>query len=120
MSQVLPVLFLLIILLLVLGALSLPPFAKFRDELSQRLQESRRLIVVLLIVGARELSRLRTSPGASQLLQELQRHMPVYSAETVRGKEAEFIRDGLPKRFPTMLLVLALLVFGVVAWWLSR
>jgi hypothetical protein len=119
-SQMLPVLVLVVILLLILGALSLPPFAKFRDELSHLLQESRRLTVVLLIVGARELSRFRTPPGVSQLLQELKRHMPVYSAETVRGKEAEFIRDGLPKPFPTILFVIALLLFGVVAWWLSR
>ena len=121
MSQMLPVFFLLIIVLLILRALRLPGFARLRDELSHLLQESRRLTVVLLIVGARQLSRFRVFPDeVSQLLEELKRHMPVYSAETVQGKEAEFIRDGLPKRFPTALVVIALLLFGAVAWWLSR
>jgi hypothetical protein len=35
--------------------------------------------------------------------------LPLYSAETVQGKEAEFIRDRLPTKFPTVLVV------GVVA-----
>ena len=120
MSQMLPVLFLLIVLL-VLGALRRPRFAGLGDELSHLLQESRRLTLVLLIVGARQLSRFGASPDeVSQVLRELKRHMPVYSAETVQGKEAEFIRDGLPKRFPTALVVIALLLFGAVAWWLGR
>jgi len=120
-SQMLPVLFLLIIALLILGALRLPRFARLGDELSHLLRESRRLMVVLLIAGARQLSRFRVPPDeVSHLLQELKRHMPVYSAETVQGKEAEFIRDGLPKRIPTALVVIALLLFGAIAWWLSR
>ena len=121
MPQMLPALVLLIIVLITLGAFRLPHFAKLGDELSHLLQESRRLTVVLLIVGARQLSRFRVFPSeTSRLLQELKRHLPVYSAETVQGKEAEFIRDGLPKRFPTALVVIAFLLFGAVAWWLSR
>ena len=120
MSQMLPVFLLLIIVLVVLGALKLPRFATLGDELSQLLHESRRVTVVLLVAGARQLSRFRVSPGVSQLLQELKHHVPVYSAETVRGNEAEFIRDGLPKPFATALIVIALVLVGAAAWWLSR
>jgi hypothetical protein len=79
------------------------------------------LTIVILIIGARELSRFGPlRDELSHLLHELQRHLPVYSAETVRGREAEFIRDRLPKGFPVVLIVIALVVFGAVAWWLSR
>lgn len=48
--------------------------------------------------------------------------LPVYSAETIHGKEAEFIRDRLPSKVaPTLLIMLALL--GLVLalfWWVSR
>jgi hypothetical protein len=121
MSQMLPVPLLLIIVLLVLGALRLYGFERFGDELSHFLQESQRFAVALLILGARQLSRFQTSwNGLSRLLQELKSHMPAYSAETVQGKEAEFIRDGVPKRFPSALVVIALVLFAAVAWWLSR
>ncbi len=48
------------------------------------------------------------------------RRLPVFSAETVRGKEAEFIRERLPRRSPRALFVIALLVVGVLVWWLTR
>ena len=80
------------------------------------------LALVLLILGTR---RLRGLGGhADQLSRELNdsvhRHMPVFSAETTRGKEAEFIRDRLPKRFPTAFFVAALVLFAAAAWWLTR
>jgi len=74
--------------------------------------------VVLGTLGRPYLARL--DHELSQLLRESKRHLPVYSAETVRGKEAEFIRDSLPRRFPTALAVIALLLLGAAAWWLSR
>ena len=86
------------------------------------LQQLAMLVVIALIVfGTRRLSRrgMRVD-DLSQLREELQRHMPVYSAETTAGKEAEFIRDRLPKRFPIVLVVIAVLLFGAAAWWLSR
>lgn len=49
--------------------------------------------------------------------------LPVFSAETIRGKEAEFIRDRLPHKAPQARLVftlVALLVVGVLVWWLTR
>lgn len=48
--------------------------------------------------------------------------LPVYSAETVQGKEAEFIRDRLPVKWGPWLLIM-LLAFVLVLttmWWLTR
>jgi hypothetical protein len=80
------------------------------------------LVIVLLVVGRRRLDGLDGLDGASLangLRRELGR-MPVYSAETTSGNEAEFIRDRLPRRFPTLLLVGAVLVVGALVWWLTR
>ena len=54
-----------------------------------------------------------------QVSDELLHRVPVYSAETIQRKEAEFIRDRLPKKFPARLALLLLIVFGAVAWWLT-
>ena len=44
--------------------------------------------------------------------------LPVYSAETVRGKEAEFIRDRLPAKPPTLLVVVVITLGVLLAiWW---
>jgi hypothetical protein len=48
------------------------------------------------------------------------RRLPVFSAETLRGKEAEFIRQRLPRKAPRARYVLLLLGFGVLVWWLTR
>jgi hypothetical protein len=48
------------------------------------------------------------------------RRLPVYSAETVRGKEAEFIRDRLPRKAPRARFAVFLLLIGVLVWWLTR
>jgi Sec-independent protein translocase protein TatA len=80
------------------------------------------LVVVMLILGSRRLRGLRRD--ADQLARELSdavhRRMPVYSAETTNGKEAEFIRDRLPKRFPTVIFIAVLVLFAAAAWWLTR
>jgi len=80
------------------------------------------LAIVALIFGNRHMRGLRGD--ADQLARELsdavQRRMPVYSAETTRGKEAEFIRDRLPKRFPTAIFIAVLVLFAAAAWWLTR
>ena len=111
--NLLPVAILLIVVLLTFGVLG--------DDLLHALRELQRQVVVLSIRGVQQLSRFAVfNDELSHLLHELKRHMPVYSAETVRGKEAEFNRDGLPKRFPLLLILIALLVFGVVAWWFGQ
>ena len=46
--------------------------------------------------------------------------LKVYSAETIHGKEAEFIRQRLPRKAPRARYVLLLLFVGVVVWWLTR
>ena len=44
--------------------------------------------------------------------------LPVYSAETTEGREAEFIRDRLPTRFPTLLVaIVATLGVLLAIWW---
>ena len=48
------------------------------------------------------------------------RRLPVFSAETVRGKEAEFIRERLPRKAPRARFVLLLFLIGVLVWWLTR
>ena len=64
-----------------------------------------------------------------QLGLELDRHvdrnrwalrLKAYSAETIHGKEAEFIRERLPRKAPRARYVLLLLVVGVIVWWLTR
>jgi hypothetical protein len=60
-----------------------------------------------------------------QLGNELDRHidrnrwvlrLKVYSAETIHGKEAEFIRDRLPRKAPLARFVVLLLLIGVFLW----
>ena len=44
--------------------------------------------------------------------------LPVYSAETVQGKEAEFIRDRLPTKFPKLLVIIVVTLGVLLAiWW---
>jgi hypothetical protein len=46
--------------------------------------------------------------------------LKVYSAETIHGKEAEFIRDRLPRKAPRARYVLLSVLIGVLVWWLTR
>lgn len=48
------------------------------------------------------------------------RRQPVYSAETIQGKEAEFIRERLPRKAPHLRYVVLLLLIGALVWWLTR
>jgi hypothetical protein len=80
------------------------------------------LLIVLLLVANRHLRELRGQADAlaRELRDAAQRRLPVYSAETTRGKEAEFIRDRLPKRFPTAIVVALFVLYAAAAWWLTR
>ena len=53
-----------------------------------------------------------------QLGDELLHRVPVYSAESIRRKEAEFIRDRLPKKLPVRAL-LFFVALAVIAWWVT-
>jgi hypothetical protein len=116
-----PIAALLVVFLLLMEGRSLFRFGRPGDALPHRLLELERRVVVMLVRAVRELSRSGVlGAELSRLLNELKHRLPVYSAETVKGKEAEFIRDELPARFPGVLVIIALLVLGAVVWWLSR
>jgi hypothetical protein len=57
-----------------------------------------------------------------QVEHELRAHLPVFSAETVRGKEAGFIRERLPHKVPRLLLIMlgAFVLMVAISWWLTR
>ena len=48
------------------------------------------------------------------------RRLPVFSAETIHRKEAEFIRDRLPRKIPYVRMGLVLLAIGVLLWWIAQ
>jgi hypothetical protein len=72
------------------------------------------VVIVWLVFASRDLG-----PHLRHLEHELLTRLPVFSAETTRGKEAEFIRDRLPERVPWTLYALAALAATgtVVLWW---
>ena len=47
------------------------------------------------------------------------RRLPVFSAETIHGKEAEFIRERLPRK-PLARFVVVLFLIGVFLWLFAR
>lgn len=48
------------------------------------------------------------------------RRMPVFSAESIHHKEAEFIRDRMPRKVPYVRMGLVLLAIGVLLWWIAQ
>jgi hypothetical protein len=88
-------------------------------------------IVVLLVASVRDPPSFwrQLRDQIEQLGLELDRHvdrnrwalrLKVYSAETIHGKEAEFIRERLPRKTPRARYLLLLLLIGVLVWWLTR
>jgi hypothetical protein len=85
-------------------------------------------ILVWILLGQRKPdSRLRQlerelRTQLRHLEHELHTRLPVFSAETLRGKEAEFIRKRLPHRVPRLLFIMlgAFVVTVAIAWWLTR
>jgi hypothetical protein len=88
-------------------------------------------IVVLFVASLRDPPSFwrQLREQLDQLAHELDRHadrnrwllrIKVYSAETTHGKEAQFIRERLPRKAPRARYVLALLFIGVLVWWLTR
>ena len=85
------------------------------------IQQIAMLLTILVLVGAvRRWVRCEILVELSRVLRVRTRDMPVYSAETTQGREAEFIRDRLPKRVPRMFALAAILMSGLLVWWLSR
>lgn len=89
-------------------------------------------VIVLIIFGWREppSSFWRELRGhLDQLGYELDRRidrdrwwrrLPVFSAETIHGKEGEFIRERLPRKASLARFVVLLLLIGVFLWWFAR
>jgi hypothetical protein len=72
------------------------------------------LAIVFLIAAMRD-----NNSYWRRLANELERALqPIFSAETTRSTEAEFIRDRLPQRVPLWLVALAALgTLGALLWW---
>ena len=65
---------------------------------------------------------LRQGPLRRHLEHAWRFRLPVYSAETLQGKEAEFIRDRLRRKplRPVLFMLAALGVFAILVWWATR
>ncbi|HEX7236102.1 MAG TPA: hypothetical protein VF405_04000 [Gammaproteobacteria bacterium] len=48
------------------------------------------------------------------------RRQPIFSAETTRGKEAQLIRERLPRKAPRARFVVLLFLIGVFLWLFAR
>jgi hypothetical protein len=98
--KLLPALVLLGMVVLFVASLRDPPsfWRRFRDQLEQ----------------------LGNELGRSVDRNRWALRLKVYSAETIHGKEAEFIRERLSRKAPRARYVLLLLFIGVLLWWLTR
>jgi hypothetical protein len=77
------------------------------------------VVALVLILFAREPHSGFMQP-LTQLRDELRSVFPVHSAETTRGKEAEFIRDRVPTRLPPWILLVTIAVLATALVWLAR
>jgi Sec-independent protein translocase protein TatA len=80
------------------------------------------LLLIALVTLANE-RRREIGEAVEALARELRdatRHFRLYSAETTRGREAEFIRDRLPKHLSTSVLIAFFVLCSVAIWWLTR
>jgi hypothetical protein len=55
-----------------------------------------------------------------QFRKEISRIFPLWSAATTENREAEFIHDRLPDRFPSWFVVLAVVVVVSLVWLITR
>ena len=88
-------------------------------------------VIVLLILSSREppasfwrqlraqLDQLGNELDRRFDRQRWMRRLPVFSAETINGKEAEFIRERLPRK-PLARFVLLLFLVGVFLYLFAR
>lgn len=60
---------------------------------------------------------LEMHEGGRRLGRAARFRRPVYSAESVQGREAEFIRDRLPTKFPTLLVIVVVTLGVLLAIW---
>jgi hypothetical protein len=57
--------------------------------------------------------------GCRRLSDEIRSVFPVFSAQTTENREAEFIPDRLPGRFPFWVALLAIIAISGLAWWIT-
>jgi hypothetical protein len=86
-----------------------------RDKLAHDLGWLNNAIKAIVPGLSTELGRLRR-----RFRNELSRIFPLWSAATTENREAEFIHDRLPARFPFWAIVLAAVVLAGLAWWITR
>jgi type VI protein secretion system component VasF len=79
-------------------------------------------LAFVFLVGRRFLGphAHKTRRVLSQLQDELMERTPVYSAETTKHREAEFIRDRPRSQRPAWIILLAIAVGLVAMLWLMR
>ena len=88
-------------------------------------------IVVLFVASLRDPPSFwrQLRRHIDQLGNELDRHvdherwvrrLPVFSAKTVRAREAQYLRERLPRRAPRARYLMLLLLIGVLVWWLTH
>ena len=82
------------------------------------------ILAVLLTLFRRRWLRSVPWQGVQELTlrlkDELLDRKPVYSAETTNAREAEFIRDRLPKRWSSLWLLTVVGLLGALIWLLAR
>jgi hypothetical protein len=71
------------------------------------------LLICVIILGSRRYHR-----HFGQLRRELGDSFPVFSAETTRSTEAEFIREPPPGHVPVWVFVVAAIAVCVIVLWL--
>ena len=80
------------------------------------------LVIVLLIFGTRYGRRYWRDLNdkiETAFDDEIKNVFPAFSAETTEHREAEFIRDQLPKRIPLWVTLITIIAFGALAWWIT-
>ena len=86
---------------------------------------SQLLLILVLVVGVFVLRRVlagrakhHESPSA-QVRKTRTEDAAVFSAEPDKGKEAEFIRDGRPSRWPALIGLVIVALLGAMTWLFS-
>lgn len=71
-------------------------------------------IIVIILLGVR-----RRDGYWPQLVRELKTLFPVFSAETTKKQEAEFVRDSRPKRFPLWIIAATIILATLLMSWIA-
>jgi hypothetical protein len=86
-----------------------------RDGMIDELRRATGTIRSVVPGLSREIGRMRR-----RFRNELSRLFPLWSAATTQNREAEFVHDRLPDRFPFWIVALAAVVVTSVIWFITR